>query len=212
MSSQPVPGPVGRPRGRRLHTIFKRQGWQGLLFIAPAVILLGTLVVYPLVWTIMYSFGDTNSKLDIVSWVGFDNYERLFTARPGLPRPRGLPARGRADQQHQVGAPLHDDLALAGPVDRRPGRSRPLRVDHQGDRLRADGDRRDRGRDHLEVRLRARPRHRCRKCHRHERLQHGSDRVSRTRRHGQLRDHLRLRLGIDRLRDGRALCCSQRHP
>ncbi len=27
----------------------------------------------------MYSFGDTNSKLDIVSWVGFDNYERLFT-------------------------------------------------------------------------------------------------------------------------------------
>jgi alpha-glucoside transport system permease protein len=79
MSSQPVPGPVGRPRGRRLHSIFKRQGWQGLLFIAPAVILLGALVAYPLVWTIMYSFGDTNSKLDIVRWVGFDNYERLFT-------------------------------------------------------------------------------------------------------------------------------------
>ena len=79
MSSQPVPGPVGRPRGRRLPSIFKRQGWQGLLFIAPAVILLGALVAYPLVWTIMYSFGDTNSKLDIVSWVGFDNYERLFT-------------------------------------------------------------------------------------------------------------------------------------
>jgi alpha-glucoside transport system permease protein len=79
MSSQPVPGPVGRPRGRRLHTIFKRQGWQGLLFIAPAVILLGALVAYPLVWTIMYSFGDTNSKLDIVRWVGFDNFQRLFT-------------------------------------------------------------------------------------------------------------------------------------
>lgn len=79
MSSQPVPGPVGRPRGRRLSSIFKRQGWQGLLFIAPAVILLGALVAYPLVWTIVYSFGDTNSKLDIVSWVGFDNFERLFT-------------------------------------------------------------------------------------------------------------------------------------
>jgi alpha-glucoside transport system permease protein len=79
MSSQPVPGPVGRPRGRRLHSIFKRQGWQGLLFIAPAVILLGALVAYPLVWTIVYSFGDTNSRLDIASWVGFDNYERLFT-------------------------------------------------------------------------------------------------------------------------------------
>jgi alpha-glucoside transport system permease protein len=79
MSSQPVPGPVGRPRGRRLPAIFKHQGWQGLLFIAPAVILLGSLVAYPLVWTIMYSFGDTNSKLDIVRWVGFDNFERLFT-------------------------------------------------------------------------------------------------------------------------------------
>lgn len=79
MSSQPVPGPVGRPRGRRLPRIFRGQGWQGLLFILPAVTLLGALVVYPLVWTIVYSFGDTNSKLEIVRWVGFDNYKRLFT-------------------------------------------------------------------------------------------------------------------------------------
>jgi alpha-glucoside transport system permease protein len=79
MSSQPVPGPVGRPRGRRLPAIFRRQGWQGLLFILPAVLLLGALVAYPLVWTIYYSFGDTNSRLDIVRTVGLDNYERLFT-------------------------------------------------------------------------------------------------------------------------------------
>src|ERR671923_2181598 len=79
MSSQPVPGPVGRPRGRRLPAIFRYEGWQGLIFIAPAVVLLGGLVAYPLVWTIVYSFGDTNSKLDITRWVGFDNYERLFS-------------------------------------------------------------------------------------------------------------------------------------
>jgi alpha-glucoside transport system permease protein len=79
MSSQPVPGPVGRPRGRRLPEIFRRQGWQGLLFILPAALLLGILVAYPLVWTIYYSFGDTNSRLDIVRSVGFDNFERLFT-------------------------------------------------------------------------------------------------------------------------------------
>lgn len=79
MSSQPVPGPVGRPRGRALSAIFRREGWQALLFILPAVFLLGALVAYPLVWTIVYSFGDTNSKLDIVEWVGLDNYERLFT-------------------------------------------------------------------------------------------------------------------------------------
>jgi alpha-glucoside transport system permease protein len=84
MSSQPVPGPVGRPRGRALPAIFRRQGWQGLLFILPAVFLLGVLVAYPLVWTIVYSFGDTNSKLDIVRQVGFDNYERLFTRDKGF--------------------------------------------------------------------------------------------------------------------------------
>jgi alpha-glucoside transport system permease protein len=55
------------------------QGVQGLLFIAPAVLLLGVLVAYPLVWTIVYSFGDTNVRLNIAEWVGFANYERLFT-------------------------------------------------------------------------------------------------------------------------------------
>ena len=79
MSSQPVPGPVGRPRGRALPAIFKREGWQGLLFILPAALLLGVLVAYPLVWTIIYSFGDTNSKLDITRWVGLDNFQRLFS-------------------------------------------------------------------------------------------------------------------------------------
>jgi alpha-glucoside transport system permease protein len=78
VSSQAVPGPVGRPRGRRLSSIFQRQGWQGLLFILPAVLILGVLVAYPLVWTIVYSFGDTNSRLEIVRWLGFDNYRRLF--------------------------------------------------------------------------------------------------------------------------------------
>jgi alpha-glucoside transport system permease protein len=79
MSSQPVPGPVGRPRGRRLSRIARSQNWQALLFIGPAVFLLGVLVLYPLVWTIRYSFGDTNVRLNIVRSVGLDNYERLFT-------------------------------------------------------------------------------------------------------------------------------------
>jgi alpha-glucoside transport system permease protein len=79
VSSQPVPGPVGSPRGRALPAIFRREAWQGLLFILPAALVLGVLVVYPLVWTIVYSFGDTNAKLDVVRWVGFDNYERLFS-------------------------------------------------------------------------------------------------------------------------------------
>ncbi|MBA2568602.1 MAG: sugar ABC transporter permease [Actinobacteria bacterium] len=84
MSSQPVPGPVGRPRGRALPSIFKKQGWQGLLFISPALLLLGLLVVYPMVRTIMLSFADTRANLKFRRWVGFDNFERLFTRDRGF--------------------------------------------------------------------------------------------------------------------------------
>jgi alpha-glucoside transport system permease protein len=79
MSSTAVPGPVGRPRGRRLPSFFGRSGWQGLLFILPAVLVLGVLLVYPLIFTIVYSFGNTNAKLEVTRWVGFDNYKTLFT-------------------------------------------------------------------------------------------------------------------------------------
>ena len=79
MSSTAVPGPVGRPRGRRLSSIFRRDGWQALLFVGPAVLLLAGLVLYPLVYTIVLSFGNTNSRLQLTRWVGFDNYKTLFT-------------------------------------------------------------------------------------------------------------------------------------
>jgi alpha-glucoside transport system permease protein len=79
MSSTAVPGPVGRPRGRRLPSFFGRSGWQGLLFILPAVLVLGVLLVYPLIFTIVYSFGNTNARLEVTRWVGFENYKTLFT-------------------------------------------------------------------------------------------------------------------------------------
>src|ERR671910_348962 len=77
--STAVPGPVGRPRGRRLSAIFRGQGWQALLFIGPALLLLLVLIVYPTIRTVIYSFGNTNSRLEIVKWIGFDNYTRMFT-------------------------------------------------------------------------------------------------------------------------------------
>jgi alpha-glucoside transport system permease protein len=79
LSSTAVPGAVGRPRGRRLPSIFRGSGWQGFAFILPAVAVLGVLLVYPLIYTIVLSFGDTNAKLNIVRWVGFDNYTTLLT-------------------------------------------------------------------------------------------------------------------------------------
>lgn len=45
----------------------------------PAVVLLGLFVAYPLIYTIVISFADTNAKLKIVDWVGFENYKTLFT-------------------------------------------------------------------------------------------------------------------------------------
>src|SRR5215203_3319633 len=78
MSSTAVPGPVGRPRGRRLSSVFKRQGIQAFLFISPAVLLLGVLIVYPMVRTSIYSFAKLNSRLEVTRWIGFDNYTRLF--------------------------------------------------------------------------------------------------------------------------------------
>jgi alpha-glucoside transport system permease protein len=59
--------------------MFRRQAWQGFLFILPAVVLLTVLVVWPMIRTIYFSFGETNSRLQFTRWVGFDNYERLFT-------------------------------------------------------------------------------------------------------------------------------------
>ncbi len=79
MSSTAVPGPVGRPRGRRLPSLFRRQGWQAFLFIGPALLLLLVLIVYPMIRTTVYSFGNLNSRLEVTRWVGFDNYTRMFT-------------------------------------------------------------------------------------------------------------------------------------
>jgi alpha-glucoside transport system permease protein len=79
VSSTAVPGPVGRPRGRRLPSLFRRQGWQAFLFIGPALLLLLGLIVYPMINTIVYSFGNLNSRLEVSRWVGFDNYTRMFT-------------------------------------------------------------------------------------------------------------------------------------
>jgi alpha-glucoside transport system permease protein len=56
-------------------------GWQGLAFIAPAVLLLLVFLVYPTLWTIRLSL-DTGRGLRFREFVGLDNYERLFTADP----------------------------------------------------------------------------------------------------------------------------------
>jgi len=80
LSSTAAPGTVvgGATPRQRLPKFTKRSGWQAALFIAPAVILLLALLVYPVLWTLRLSF-DTGRGLEPRKWVGFDNYTRLFT-------------------------------------------------------------------------------------------------------------------------------------
>jgi alpha-glucoside transport system permease protein len=80
LSSTAAPGSVvgGAPPRRRLPSFLGRSGWQAVLFIAPAVILLLALLVYPVIWTIRLSF-DTGRGLEPREWVGLENYTTLFT-------------------------------------------------------------------------------------------------------------------------------------
>ena len=80
MSSTAAPGSVvgGATPRQRLPKFTRRSGWQAALFIAPAVILLLALLVYPVLWTLRLSF-DTGRGLEPREWVGFENYTRLFT-------------------------------------------------------------------------------------------------------------------------------------
>jgi alpha-glucoside transport system permease protein len=48
-----------------------------LLFISPALALLGLFLVYPVVWTVRLSF-DTGVGLKPTRWIGLSNYKRLF--------------------------------------------------------------------------------------------------------------------------------------
>ncbi|HSH32552.1 MAG TPA: sugar ABC transporter permease, partial [Actinomycetota bacterium] len=47
-----------------------------LLFLGPALVLLGAIVVYPIFFSIGRSFFDANGS----NFVGFDNYQEMFTS------------------------------------------------------------------------------------------------------------------------------------
>ncbi|QGH68786.1 ABC transporter permease subunit [Pseudactinotalea sp. HY158] len=64
--SSPGPPARGRGRGRRLAVVAS--------FLAPALVVLGALVVYPIVYTLIQSFYGTGG-----GFVGWDNYVTMFT-------------------------------------------------------------------------------------------------------------------------------------
>ena len=70
---------IPRPRRRPLAVLTRGGGRQALLFLAPAVLLLLVLLVYPMIWTIALSFNSGRGLRFQEEWVGFDHYVNLFT-------------------------------------------------------------------------------------------------------------------------------------
>ncbi|MFI9624993.1 carbohydrate ABC transporter permease [Streptomyces sp. NPDC052042] len=71
-------GPAGAPSGsprRRLRSVTGTRRMLAALFLAPALVLLGALVVYPIGYSVYRSFLDQAGT----GFAGFDNYKALFT-------------------------------------------------------------------------------------------------------------------------------------
>src|SRR5437868_5512163 len=86
---EPVKRPGRRGRRRRGRRNGKHQGgrewrtppsWLALLFLLPALLLLGFLVVYPIVYSVIRSFFDASGD----SFVGVDNYTGVFQGHDKL--------------------------------------------------------------------------------------------------------------------------------
>ena len=74
-TSGPAPPGIPVPRRRRPGGHLGARPGAAVLFLLPALLLLGALGVYPIVATVVASFqGPTGGE-----WVGFDNYKELFT-------------------------------------------------------------------------------------------------------------------------------------
>lgn len=57
----------------------KKRNLEALLFVIPAIIILGVFVYYPLVQNIINSFHSFTLSSVTKEWVGFENYKHIFT-------------------------------------------------------------------------------------------------------------------------------------
>lgn len=95
MSEGPSPVPASEARGRlrRLAQASPWEGAQGLVFVLPALVILGTFLVYPAIWTIRLSL-DRGRGLRFEQWVGLDNYKELLTDDPSFLDLHRFPPQG----------------------------------------------------------------------------------------------------------------------
>jgi alpha-glucoside transport system permease protein len=85
MSTQPLPTPVAAPppsEGRRMtpRSIFGRFG--GMVFVSPALIVLGLFVIYPAYYTIRLAFYQGDFNFHFFHYLGLKNFRDLLTHDP----------------------------------------------------------------------------------------------------------------------------------
>src|SRR5438034_3665952 len=85
MSTQPMPvepAPPLREGGRRIRQWSKRESYEGMLFVLPALVVLGIFLIYPAYYTIRLSFYEGDVKFNPGHWLGIDNFKNLLTNDP----------------------------------------------------------------------------------------------------------------------------------
>ena len=83
MSQAQIPLPADvEPAERRLGVQVLRDRLEFLLFLAPALLVLGIFLVYPAYYTIRLSFYESDFLFKFTDWVGVDNYKNLLTNDP----------------------------------------------------------------------------------------------------------------------------------
>lgn len=65
-------------------TLAQRNAGLGLALVAPVLITLGVLVIYPFAFAVYISFTDKRVGIDLVNFVGFENFAYLFTQQSFL--------------------------------------------------------------------------------------------------------------------------------
>ena len=82
IDSRPAAGTVEPPDERGLGRRNFRDRIDFLLFLSPALVVLGIFLIYPAYYTIRLSFYQSNYLFDLSGWVGIDNFKELLTNDP----------------------------------------------------------------------------------------------------------------------------------
>ena len=87
MSTQPLPTPVAAPppsEGRRLRPWSRLERVQGMLFVLPALVVLGIFLIYPAYYTTRLAFYEGDFHFGFFHYIGIDNFKQLLTNDPAF--------------------------------------------------------------------------------------------------------------------------------